>query len=130
MTYEELKNLEPKMGECFFAFDKGQFEIGKSKIPHGEKIFSAGDGLFGTKKGLDEMVAFFDNLCQRIAKECEPQEVYDYEFDNHECEYTRDDTEVYELLLSIYGSERAQIVKRRFGKKTQSPFRENHSHGI
>lgn len=72
-------------------------------------------GLFGTKEGIEKFMGFYDKQTERIAAECDPQEVYNYEFDNHECSYTNDDTEAIKLVCSYFGLERALTVKRRFG---------------
>ena len=114
MTYQELKNLQPEMNECFWAFSDKQFAEGRKVIPDGEKIYSAGSGLYGTKKGLHEFDAFYDNTIKRMGEECNPQDVYRYEFDNHECSYTGDDSEAYQIVLDIFGEEKSQTVKRRY----------------
>ncbi len=103
------------MHECFFAFNLEQFAQGKkiAKIPDGEKIFRAGFGLYGTHDGLRRYFAGIDAITARIPLECDPQDVYDYEFDNHECGYTVDDKPAIKLVVSYFGEERAKTVKRR-----------------
>lgn len=115
--YIEIKNTEPKMHECFFAFNPTQFEQGRKRanIPAGKKIYRAEGGLFGTKEGLDRYYKELDKIIGRIPKECDPQDVYDYEFDNHECGYTRDDMPAIKLVVAYFGEERARTVKRRSG---------------
>jgi hypothetical protein len=46
---------------CFFAFDEKQFKEGKEKagIKAGEKIYSAGYGLYGTLDGLKKFLAAY-----------------------------------------------------------------------
>jgi len=115
MTYEEIKNQQPELVDCFFAFSDEQFAEGiKEKNLEGKKIFRAGHGLFGTDEGIKNLMAFYGNLNERIAKECDPQKVYDYEFINHECDYVCDDTEAIEITFNLFGLERTKTVKRRY----------------
>ena len=85
MNYQEIKNEQPILRNCFFAFSTEQFNEGIEKYNlTGQKIYRGFGGLYGTKEGIEELMSFYDNLNNRIAKECDPQEVYDYEFGNHE----------------------------------------------
>lgn len=116
MKYLEIKAQQPEMFECFFAFSDEQLAKGKAeKIPEGKKIFSGGMGLYGTREGIDKLLAFYDSISEQIGKECDPQEVYNYEFNNYECGYLHDDTEAIKLVVSYFGEERAAKVKRRNG---------------
>lgn len=114
--YTELKNQEAPCIDCFFAFSNEQFEIGvKEKGLEGLKIYSAGkvfSGLYGTSEGIENFLNFYVELEKRISAECDPQEVYDYEFGNHECGYVGNDEEAIKLVISYFGAERAKTVKR------------------
>jgi len=112
-SYTELKDIEPELFECFFAFNQTQFAegINKSGI-RGKKICRAKGGLYGTREGILKLYSEYDAISKRISEECDPQEVYDYEFCNHECDYTHDDTEAIKLVVSYFGDERAKTVKR------------------
>ena len=114
-TYKEIKMQEPELFECFFAFSDEQFKEGVEKMGlEGKKIVRAPhDGLFGTREGIAKLLADYDKIDQEIAAECKPQDVYDYEFNNHECEYVGDDSEAFEIVKCLFG-ERAVEVKRRF----------------
>jgi len=114
--YTQIKNVEPILTDCFFAFSNVQFEEGMSKHNlKGQKICSAGAGLYGTREGIKTLFDFYENRSKEISKKCEPQEVYDYEFCNHECSYTNDDEEAIKIVIDIFGTERAKEVKRKYG---------------
>lgn len=53
----------------------------------------------------------FDKMKETVAKECDPQEVYFYEFNNYECMYS-DDDEAIQIIIDIYGVDIAKTVKR------------------
>jgi hypothetical protein len=115
--YTEIKAGQAECWKCFFAFSNEQFAEGKKKaeIADGEKIYNGGYGLYGTKEGIQKFMGFYDEQSKQIAAECDPQEVYDYEFGNHECSYTCDDEECIKIVCSYFGLERTLQVKRRFG---------------
>lgn len=115
--YKELKKGEAKLEGAFFAFGKTQFEEGYSKlvnegyITEGEKIYQAGAGLYGTKEGLDKVFDYYKNKEKRIKEECDPQEVYFYEYNNHECMFTSDEDAIKEVKR-IFGKEVVKNIKR------------------
>jgi hypothetical protein len=116
MNYQEIKNQQPILKDCFFAFGQTQFDEGVTKHNlQGKKINRGLVGLYGTKEGIDELMNFYDNINKRIGEECNPQEVYDYEFDNHECSITCDDTEPMMIVLGIFTEEQCMNVKRKNG---------------
>jgi hypothetical protein len=113
-SYTELKNSQPVMHDCFFAFCSHQVAEGIKKHGlEGKKLYDGGMGLIGTREGIKEFLSFYDNNTAEIAANCNPQEVYDYEFGNHECEYTQDDTEAIKIVAATFGDEIAKTVKRR-----------------
>lgn len=116
MNYQEIKNQQPILNECFFAFGKKQFDEGITKHNlEGKKIYSGIGGLYGTEKGIKDLLNFYSDLNDRIAKECTAQEVYDYEFDNHECSITCDDSEAMMIVLGIFSAEQCRSVVRKNG---------------
>lgn len=117
MSYSELKNKQPELHECFFAFSNQQFEEGVKKAGiEGKKIFRADGGLYGTQDGIQQLYDFYDNNSKEISEKCDPQEVYDYEFGNHECDYVGSDTEAIRIVASYFDDEKARTVKRRFAR--------------
>lgn len=116
MNYQEIKNQQPVLRDCFFAFSTEQFNEGVKKHNlEGQKIYRGHGGLYGTSEGINELMSFYDNLNERIGKECDPQEVYDYEFDNHECSITCDDTEPMKIVMGIFTEEQCLNIKRKNG---------------
>jgi hypothetical protein len=114
MNYQEIKNQQPILRNCFFAFSKEQFNEGIAKHNlEGQKIFKAPGGLYGTNEGIMELMNFYQGLNDRIGKECNPQEVYDYEYDNHECGYVGDDTEAMKIAIGYFTTEQCLTIKRR-----------------
>lgn len=116
-SYSEVKNQQPdleKMG-VFFAFNDKQFNEGIERLHlQGKKLCNGLGGAIGTEEGLKQMMDFYDNLSKRIANVCDPQEVYDYEFGNYECDYIMDDSQAYDIVKNYFGKERAMTVKRKY----------------
>ena len=113
MNYQEIKNQQAPTIDCFFAFSNKQFDEGvKEKNLEGQKILSAGNGLYGTREGIINFLGFYDNLNKRIGENCDPQEIYDYEFANHECGYVGDDLEAVKLLLNYFKPDQLVNVQR------------------
>ena len=114
--YQELSDKHPEMIECFFAFSKEQIEKGiKEKGLEGKKLcrYSDINGLFGTREGITQFLKFYDDRHNEIAAECDPQEVYDHEYWNHECGYVCDDSEAINIVIGYFGKEKAKTVNRK-----------------
>jgi hypothetical protein len=115
MTYQEHLKDEPdcKAHNVLFAFSDDQIKSGLAELGLGIKdIVSAGSGLYGTREGIKSFLAYYREREERIKKDCTPQEVYDFEFVNYECGYTRDDSEALEIVHDIFGAD--VVVKRGF----------------
>ena len=113
-TYQEIKNQQPVLFECFFAFSNQQYAEGIAKHNlEGKKIFRGFGGLFGTQEGIGKLYADYDAISKEISEKCDPQEVYDYEFNNHECSYVCDDSEAMKIVISYFKPEQYNEVKRR-----------------
>ena len=113
--YQKIKSKEATLKECFFAFSNEQLNEGiKCLNLKGQRIINAGAGLYGTIEGINAFREFYENIKERISKECNPQDVYDYEYLNHECEYTGDDTEAFEIVQYYFSKDQCKQVKRMF----------------
>lgn len=114
--YPGARAEEPELINCFFAFSNKQLEEGiKKHNLEGVKIFSGGGGLYGTNEGIKNLLQFYDNQSEYIKNNCNPQEVYLYEFDNHECSYIGSDDEAIKIVVSYFGEDIAKSVKRKYG---------------
>lgn len=109
---EKRNNLSDK--EIFYAFSDEQFKKGLEE--HGlerEKIFNLGAGMFGTQEGYDRLVAATDAIEKKIREECDPKEVYLYEYNNHECFVSWDgDKEPARIIKRIFGEDALKQIKR------------------
>lgn len=114
-NYHTIKDQQPILVDCFFAFSNSQYEeaIKKHNLQE-KKILRASSGLFGTQEGIQKLYYDCEAISKQITENCDPQQVYAYEFDNHECSYVGDDEEAIKLVVSYFGDERAKEVKRRF----------------
>lgn len=102
--------------DCFFAFSNQQFAEGLKKIrplKEGEKLVCDGAGMYGTRDGIDKFFAAYDEIDKRIKQECDPQEVYFYEFNNNESMISWDgDAEPMKIITRIWGKEVADNIVR------------------
>jgi hypothetical protein len=116
--YNKLSQEHAPLHKCFFAFSNIQFEDGRIKagIGEDEKIYQDSYGLYGTKEGLEAVYEFYEDRRKRIAAECYPQDVYDYEWNNHECMITYDDEEAIQIIIDYFGEEQAKTVERRYAR--------------
>jgi hypothetical protein len=101
----------------FFAFSEKQLDEGIKK--HGytnhSELRSAGQGT-GAYGSPEALKAFFDEYYRRsvrVANECDPQKVYDYEYFNHECCLTYNDEDAIKIVVSYFGKERVKLVNRK-----------------
>ena len=120
MNYTELKNAVIPLNGCFFAFSDEQFTKGINELgismEEAKNIIYKGDyGLYGTREGLTAYRAAIKENSAHITAECDPQEVYDYEFYNQECGCINDDTEAMKLVIAYFGEDKARTVRRMHG---------------
>lgn len=100
-----------------FAFTNEQFEHILSKLrpqlKEGEKIIQFCSGGFATPDGYQKMLTFSNDIHKAIAEECDPQEVYYYEYNNYECCIGYEgDTPAIQKILKLFGEEKARKIKR------------------
>lgn len=107
-----------KLG-IFCAFSNEQFDEGYAKlvrlghIKDGEKVVRVTNGTFGTREGRAKLIEFYDKVEERIKKECDPQEVYYFEYNNYECCISWDgDLGAIKTIIRTYGPDVARKIKR------------------
>lgn len=104
----------------FFAFDEKKYEEGKERLKKNgwknddEKIISVGAGGFTTERGYKKLMEEYNELKKQIQEECNPQEVYWYEYNNHESFISWDgDAGAIETVISYFGVETARKIRRK-----------------
>jgi hypothetical protein len=101
----------------FFAFSGKQLLEGLEKFgykkPDIVHVNYPGLGLYGPREKCRAFLDEYDKRAERVARECNPQDVYDYEFGNYECDYTGTDEEAIGIVVSTFGKEKAKTVSRR-----------------
>jgi hypothetical protein len=99
----------------FFAFSLEQIVEGMERCGYKDKseIRHAGSGIYGSPEALRSFLGEYERRANQVAAECDPQKVYDYEYANHECDYVLSDTEAIELVVDVFGKDRARLIKRR-----------------
>lgn len=117
--YQELcrerEETDVSKFRCFFAFSQEQLEQGQRsiKLKPNEKLVSFGGGGFGVEDGVNKYFAHLNEVQNRIRTECDPQEVYCYEFNNYESFIAFDgDVDAIRLIAAIWGQEAASRIKR------------------
>ena len=112
--HQETYNISLENYDCFYAFDGKQLDEGLTRIHKTkDQVRNFGGGLIGTKEGVTRYLEFLEKQNERIANECDPQEVYFDEFNNHECMIAYEgDTAAIELVMSIFGNEIAKSLTR------------------
>lgn len=121
--YIEIKNQHPDCDALgvFFAFGREQFDeaierltkLGKITDKSEIKYVSGFCGLYGTNDGLDAYFNFYTNRDKAIPTNCDPQEVYFYEYNNHESMYAWDgDLEAIKLIIAYWGADVAKSLIR------------------
>lgn len=120
--YREIKDMQPDADKCgvFFAFSNSQFREGYDHlvelghIKKGEKVIRTDlGGMFGTKEGIDKFLSYYADRDKDIIAECDPQEVYFYEYNNHESMIAWDgDLEAIKIIISLWGADVARKIKR------------------
>ena len=124
-TYRELTYAtEPDINKygVFFAFNQQQFDEGYNKlvkagyIKEGEKVTRGYYGMFGVFSEMLRYIDWYKDKDKQVAELCDPQEVYWFEWRNHECNIDWDgDEPAMKKVISIFGIERARSIRRTRG---------------
>ena len=121
-TYEKMMyRTEPTIEDygVFFAFNNQQFEEGYARlvkdgfIKEGDKVTRGHYGMFGVFSEMLRYIDWYKEKDKIVAEQCDPQEVYWFEWQNHECNIDWDgDRPAMEKVINIFGIERAKKIKR------------------
>ena len=121
--YSELKEQMhtvsfDKIG-IFAAFSNEQFKEGYDRmvklghIKDGDKVYHLAAGCYGTKEGFERLTTYYEDIENTIRAECDPQEVYYYEYNNFECCIAYDgDYDAMKQIILTFGEDAASKVKR------------------
>lgn len=122
--YSELREQQYKI-PCdkygvFFAFSQDQFDQGykglvkRGLIKDGEKIKRFGGGAYGILEGMKRWMKESHEIDEKIRTECDPYEVYLYEYNNFECCIDWDgDTRAVEEVIRLFGMDGARKLEGR-----------------
>lgn len=121
--YREIRDGHPKIENygCFFAFGQEQFDrnlaaaVLSGRIKESDQIVYHPhySGLYGTTKGVSEFLNWYHERDKAFPVECDPQEVYFYEYNNHECMFGWDgDKPAFDLIVAYFGEEVASKIVR------------------
>lgn len=121
--YHEVSNQQydftGKAG--FFAFSQKQYEEGRDRllasgiIQSADELCSWGYGFIATESCYDEFIAFGENRDKVIAAECDAQEVYFYEYNNHESMISwGGDSAAFDVIERIFSAKDVASVERIF----------------
>ena len=119
--YQQLCNersaIDTAKFDIFWAFSNQQFADGLKSIrplKDGEKLVRIGAGGFGTRDGVDRYLKCLHEYDDRIKEDCDPQEVYCWEYNNHESFLSWDgDMGAIQVIIDIWGADVAKTIKRR-----------------
>lgn len=122
VRYKAIGNEHPDADKygVFFAFSKEQLAKGIQHLKElgfikdeSELRQDRGTGAFGTDAGLTAFFKFYSDSRSAIPKECDPQEVYFYEYNNHESMYAWDgDLEAIKIIIRYWGADIARTIIR------------------
>lgn len=119
--YKEIQDAHPDADKygVFFAFSKEQFAKGVAHlkelgfIDDNSKLQQTGSGLIGTHECITKFLNFYEERDKAIPNECDPQEVYFYEYNNFESMYAWDgDLDAIKVIIGYWGVEVAKTIKR------------------
>lgn len=117
--YKELcdQQLDLDSVGVFWAFSDEQFDKGLDKLKEKgmysdeDTLVAIDGGGFLPKKNMPALRELLDSRRQKKA-ECDPQEVYFYEYNECEGMYSCGEENAYDIVEHIFGKERASKVIR------------------
>ena len=112
---DKSSKVDVKKFRCFFALSDKQFEEGIKEIGLGddEKVVRGPAGLFGVRDGMDRLFEEWRKIDEEIKRECDPQEIYYYEYNNYECCIDWDgDERALKYIINMWGIETARKIRR------------------
>lgn len=123
--YHELNAMHPKEDDyaVFYAFNEKQYAEGIERLIAGGYIrrgeenaiigFLGGAAVTARKMVLTASLASTSKKIKMIADECDPYEVYCYEYNNHESFLSWDgDMEAIQIVIDYWGADTARTIKR------------------
>lgn len=124
MNYQQIKKQkEVMMNELFtsckvfFAFSNEQFAENKTQLNEGEKYVSMGAGGYLPNSLVNQFSAGMKAIEQFGKDEVKKAKLEDveilYELNNHECFYTNDCTDVFDLFEGKYTHDKILKVYRK-----------------
>lgn len=117
---EQWSKFDCEKVGMFWAFDQKQFDeahnrlVKKGIIGESDQVFKGPAGAFGTIKAFKAWIEAHKEFKKSVKEECDPQEVYFYEFNNHESQIDYEgDLSAIQLIADFYGVDVAKTIKRR-----------------
>lgn len=132
--YKQIKDTHPDCDKygVFFAFNKEQFAKGVAHLKElgfindESELQQSKSGIIGTHDSIKNFLRFYYERDEAIPKECDPQEVYFYEYNNYESMYAWDgDEEAIKVIIEFWGADVAKKIKRFNAAKTISQIIKN-----
>ena len=107
--YTELKDEYSKYHndgiEYVFGQDQWRDYLKRHNLTEEQaKATLIGDGFggIGTKEAFKARDEYFDSVTKKISEQCNPDEIFEYEYWNHECGYTGDWSEALKITKAYF----------------------------
>lgn len=115
MNYADIKrqSVNEKEYGCFFAINEEQFNKECHNLGLNPDEVVDHNGIYATNEGYADLMDAYGKKYELIRRFCTPQEVYDYEYSNLECDWEEDDMGAISTVVSVFGKEIANTVRRK-----------------
>ena len=119
---DKIYHLDTKGMGIFAAFSEKQYKEGMDYLKdnglykEGDKLYHSRTGCYGTKEAWDKYTKAINEITKEMS-ECDPYEVYCYEYNNFECCIDWDgDKRAVEAVLKIWDKDTVEqaLKGRRF----------------